>query len=104
MPKKQKSSGGGTGVLAFLAFLAVMLLGLALALSWLFGLLADKIDAFTAGKALAAWIRNISVAIALIIPLALSFGEAKRRGAGWVVLWIVAAALVVCFYILGVVV
>jgi len=101
--KNSKNSGGTGEFLVFFAFLAVMLLGLGLALSWLCGLLADKIEAFTVGKVLAVWIRNIAVALALIVPIALSFKEARARGALWVILWIVAAALVVCFYILSIV-
>jgi len=80
-----------------------MLIGLGLALSWLFGLLADTLVDFKAGRDVAAWIRHVAIAIALIVPLALSFREARRRKLLWFILWIIAVVLVVGFYILGIV-
>jgi ABC-type xylose transport system permease subunit len=71
-----------------------MLLGLALLLSWILSALGLSTD-------VARWIENIAIAIALIIPLFLSYYEARRRGTAWFVLWIIAVILVIVFYVLN---
>ena len=103
MSKKSKGTRGTGDFLTFLSFLAIMLLGLALALAALFNWLAGlETFSFEIGRTLAHWIERIAIAIALVIPLALSFREARARGTAWFVLWIIAVLLVVSCYILGI--
>jgi len=100
--RKSKNSNRGTGdFLAFLSFVAVMLLGLAFALARLFGWLADITEIFDFGVTAARWIQNIAIAVALIIPLALSFRVARKKGTLWFILWLIAVVLVVVFYVWG---
>ena len=86
----RRSSSRSTGSwLALFSFIAVMLLGLALVLSFVFG----WIDV--------GYIERVALGIAICIPLVLSYHEARRKSQTWFILWVVATVLVVVFYILG---
>lgn len=91
---KKSSSRGTWSWLALFSFVAVMLLALALVLSFIFG----WIDA-VAGAA--AYIERVAMGIAISVPLVLSYREARRQSQTWFIIWVVAAVLVVIFYILG---
>ena len=93
MSRKERRKGGSGDFLAFLSFVAVLLLGLALLLSWV-------LSFFELSTTIAGWISSIAIGIALIVPLFLSFREARARGNVWFILWIIAALLVAAFYIL----
>jgi len=85
--------GRGSGnLLQFLAFLAVMILALALAASlvlfWIPGV-----------SVVAQWVQRIIIGLVLIVPMFVSYPEARRRGTVWFVLWIIAIILIVVFYI-----
>jgi hypothetical protein len=72
-----------------------MLLGLALLLSFIF----NRVGINTT----IVWIiERVAIAIAIMIPLVLSYREARRLGTVWFVLWIIAVILVVVFYVLNV--
>ncbi len=88
------TNSGGGGWLKLLAFIAVMLLGLALMLSFILNKLGLATD-------VASWIERVAVAIALVTPLFLSYYKARSLGTAWFVLWIIATVLVVVFYVLN---
>lgn len=91
-----KKSNGSGNWLSFFSFIAVMLLGLALAISITIGKIWPDADS------VAGWIKSIAIAIALIIPLIYSYYEARRHGNVWFVLWIIAVILIIVFYIWGI--
>lgn len=84
-----------TGWLSLLSFIAVMLLGLALTISFICN--ATKLDT---GK-IASYIERVALAIAIIVPVFLSYYEARRKTTVWFVLWVIATVLIVVFYILN---
>ncbi len=91
MARRTRGSGSW---LALFAFIAVMLLGLALLLSFILGRLNINSNI--------VWIlERVALAIAVIIPLVLSYREARRLGTAWFVLWIIAVILVIVFYVLN---
>ena len=91
----RRSSSRSTGSwLALFSFIAVMLLGLALVLSFVFG----WIDGM---GGIVGYIERVALGIAICIPLVLSYHEARRKSQTWFILWVVATVLVVVFYILG---
>ena len=91
----RRSSSRSTGSwLALFSFIAVMLLGLALVLSFVFGL-------FVGMGGVVGYIERVALGIAICIPLVLSYHEARRKSQTWFILWVVATVLVVVFYILG---
>ena len=91
----RRSSSRSTGSwLALFSFIAVMLLGLALVLSFVFG----WIDGM---GGIVGYIKRVALGIAICIPLVLSYHEARRKSQTWFILWVVATVLVVVFYILG---
>lgn len=87
-----RRSGGS--YLGLFSFIAVMLLGLGIFLGWLLPVMK------VTGN-IASVIKQIAIAIALIVPLIYSYYEARRHGTVWFVLWVIATILVVVFYILG---
>ena len=91
----RRSSSRSTGSwLALFSFIAVMLLGLALVLSFVFG----WIDGM---GGIVGYIERVALGIAICIPLVLSYHEARRKSQTWFILWVVATVRVVVFYILG---
>ncbi len=92
----RRSNGGRSNGswLALFSFIAVMLLGLALAISLVLGKWVNG------AESVAAWIQRIAIAIALVVPLIYSYYEARRHGTVWFVLWVIAVILIVVFYIL----
>ena len=87
---------------SFFAFVAVMMLAVALVISLILGPSGLNVSG---AEGVARWIRDIAIAIALIIPLIMSFRyaisrwrEGRRAGVVWFVLWIVAIILIVVFY------
>ena len=92
---RRRRSGGGTGQwMPFLSFVAILLLGLALMLIFTIGRVWG--DFASIGRI----IERIAIAIALIVPLILSYYEARSRGTVWFVLWVISMILVIVFYIL----
>lgn len=86
-----RSSGGW---LSFFSFIAVMLLGLALMISFI----CEKAG-WNAGTI--PWIlERIALGIAIVVPVILSYYEARRKTTVWFVLWVIATVLVIVFYIL----
>lgn len=83
--------------LSVFSYIAVMLLGLGITISVVFGWINNATI-----NGVAAWIKHIAIAIALIVPLFYSYYEARRHGTTWFILWIVAVILVVVFYVLGI--
>ncbi|MCL2062008.1 MAG: hypothetical protein FWH03_05220 [Firmicutes bacterium] len=98
-----RTSRGSTGWLQLFSFIAIMLLALALMLSWL--LMALGVGTHVAGlgwgAGFAGWLSRIAIAMALTVPMFLSYYEARRQGTVWFVLWVIAIILVVVFYVLG---
>lgn len=92
-----RSAGRSTvSWLALFSFVAVMLLGLALMLSFIFTELKIGTDFGLPGL-----VERIGLGIALIAPAVLSYREARKQSTGWFVAWVIAVILVVVFYILG---
>lgn len=95
MARRRSSGRSNGGWMRFFSFVAIMLLGLALMLSLVIDRVLDV-------SSIAGIIRNIAIAIALIIPCVLSYYEARHQGPVWFTLWVIAIILVVVFYIWGV--
>lgn len=85
-----RSTGGW---LSFFSFLAIMLLGLALAISFICSQLGVN-------EQISNWIERIAFGIAIVVPVFMSYYEARRKTTVWFVLWVIATVLVVVFYIL----
>lgn len=94
MATRRRSTQGSW--LRFFAFLAVMLLGLGLAV----GIIFSNINV-SWGVSAGNWIQRIAIAISLPIPMILSFQEAWNKRTVWRVLWVIAVILIVVFYIWG---
>lgn len=91
---RRSGSGRSTGGwLRFFAFVSIMLLGLALAISFIFNRLG-------VAESISTWITRIALGIAILIPAFLSYYEARNKSTVWFVLWIIAVVLVAVFYIL----
>lgn len=84
-----------TGWLSLVSFIAVMLLGLALLISFI-----CKVTKLNDGN-ISYYIERVAFAIAIIVPVFLSYYEARRKTTGWFVCWIIATVLIVIFYILN---
>ena len=96
----RRSGGKGTGDwMAFISFIAIMLLGLALALSFTFRMLNNH-TSITIHTNIPEIIERIAIALALIVPLVMSYREARARSNVWFVLWIIAVILVIILYVL----
>ena len=78
-----------------LSFVAVMLMGLGIAIGVVLGF-------FEPFAAIGNWIKNIAIAIGMIALCWYSYYEARLHGQTWFILWIIAVILVVVFYVLGV--
>lgn len=80
-----------------LAFVAVLLMGLGIAIGVVLGF-------FEPCARVGRWIKDIAIAIGLIGLCWVSYYEARRprhNRTTWFCLWVVAVILVVVFYILG---
>lgn len=83
--------------LALFSFIAVMLMGLGIAIGVILG------NWVSGAASVGNWIKNIAIAIGLLVPMFYSFYEARRQGTVWFVLWVIAVILIIVFYILGIV-
>lgn len=81
-----------------LSFVAVLLMGLGIAIGVAFG----WIHSATINN-IGGWIKNIAIAIGLIALCMYSYYEARSHSITWFALWIVAVVLIVVFYVLGIV-
>ena len=81
-----------------LAFAAVMLLGLGIAVATILGVFKSK---FPSVARVGHYIQRVAIAIGLIVPMFWSYYEARHRGNTWFVLWLVAVILITVFYIWG---
>ena len=84
--------GGGRGTrdgLAFFALLIVLGVGLSLGIAWTIGMAVPSV------RATAFNIAFFIMTIALIIPIILSFREARARGTVWTVLWVIALIMII---------
>lgn len=81
--------------LSVLSYVAVMLLGLALTITFI-----CKMTKLSAGN-VPYYIERVALAIAIIVPVFLSYYEARRKTTVWFVLWVIATVLIVVFYILN---
>ncbi len=79
-----------------LSFWLVVIIGAAMAITGI--LHVARIYEFDAA---AAWIESICTAIALIIPVILSYRIARHKSTTWFVLWIVFVVLIVLGLILA---
>lgn len=94
--KNSNNNRSNSGWLSLFSFVAIMLLGLALMLAFIF-------DALKVNESISTWIERIALAIAMIVPAVMSYREARKKTTVWFVLWVIAVVLVVVFYILGIV-
>ena len=94
MSPRRRRTGGSNDWLVVLSFWAVLLIGLSFFLRWLLGF----IGVFAA---LASIAYIIGIAIAVFIPIVLSYRYARSAGRGWFVVWVIAVVIVVVFMILG---
>ncbi len=81
-----------------LSFVAVMLMGLGIAIGVALGWLKSSTI-----NNIGAWIKNIAIAIGMIALCWYSYYEARLHGTTWFALWIVAVVLIIVFYVLGIV-
>ncbi len=79
-----------------LSFWLVVIIGAAMALVAIMHLIG--VGAFDAA---ANWIKSICTAIALIIPVVMSYQVARHKGTGWFVLWIIFVILIIFGVILA---
>jgi hypothetical protein len=89
--KMTNSSGGSTGVLNFLAYIAVVMVGLMLAIAY-----------FLKGNG--GVLGDIANALAYIVTACYSWRYARNKGIVWVVVWGVAVALIAVFMIVPMIV
>lgn len=79
-----------------LSFWLVVLIGAAMAVT---GIL--HVAHVTAFDAAAAWIESVCTAIALIIPIILSYRIARQKSTAWLICWVVFVVLIVLGIILA---
>ena len=79
-----------------LSFWLVVIIGAAMAIT---GIL--HVVGVTAIDGAANWIKNVCMAIALIIPVVMSYQVARHKSTLWFVLWIIFVVLIVVGIILG---
>lgn len=89
------SSTSKTNILNVLAYIAVMAVGIALLLSWIF-------KAVGQGGALVTALNLIAQCLAYLVVACYSFSYARAKGVWWLVAWVVAVVLIVVFLILGI--
>ena len=77
-----------------LSFIAVMIMGLGIAIGVVLGF-------FDACAQFGYWLKSIATTIGLIALCWYSYYEARLHGKTWFTLWIVAVVLIVVFSILG---
>ncbi|MCI8459136.1 MAG: hypothetical protein HFE46_05680 [Clostridia bacterium] len=77
-----------------LSFVAVMLMGLGIAIGVVLGFIEQC-------AAIGNWIKNIAIGIGLIALCWYSYYEARLHGRTWFTLWVIAVVLIVVFYVLG---
>lgn len=77
-----------------LSFVAVMLMGLGIAIGVTLGFIESCAH-------IGNWIKGIATTIGLLAICWYSYYEARLHGRTWFVLWIVAVVLIVVFQILG---
>ena len=92
MSRRTRGNGTGDG-LTFFSLIVVLVLGAALALVLIFGFI-DAVRGF------GFWVERIAIGAALVIPIILSYREARARRRVWFVLWVIAVILIVVLYIL----
>lgn len=104
MAKKTKTTRTKTtrtyvvpNIVRALSFVAVMLMGLGIAIGVVFGWLGSATI-----NSIGGYVKSIAIAIGLIALCWYSYYYARYQGSTWFVLWIVAVVLIVVFYILGI--
>ena len=83
-----------TGILNILSYLAVVFVGIALLMSWLLNLVGVTAQVVSALNILAQ-------VLAYFVVACHSYGYARARGRGWLIVWVVAIVLTVVFLVLG---
>ena len=91
--RKNNNNRSNSSWLALFSFVAVMLLGLALMISFI-------CSALDGNESVSSFIERIAFGIAMVVPAVMSYREARRKTSVWFVLWVIAVVLVVVFYIL----
>lgn len=95
MAKKNKNKSGRSKMswLALFSYIAVMLLGLSLAIT----LVVTKVIPESAS--LAQKISKIAIGISLIPVMVLSYRESRKQKQVWFILWVISVVLVAVFYV-----
>lgn len=88
------SSVRKSNILHMLSYIAVIAVGLALVLSFVF-------KAFGLTTSLVSALNLIAQCLAYFVVSCYSFGYAKTRGMAGVITWVVAVVLIVVFLVLG---
>lgn len=95
MAKKSNNSGGD--LLGAIAFVAVLLMGLGIAigvaLNW-----TGNATIMSIGN----WLKNIAILLGLLVAIFYSYRAARTKTRVWFVLWIVAVVLIIVFYVIGI--
>ncbi len=84
-----------TGILNVLSYIAVIAVGVALLLSWIFKM------AGLAGQLVTA-LNIIAQCLAYLVVACYSFSFARAKGIWWLIAWVVAVVLIVVFLVLGI--
>jgi len=96
----KKNNSQSNGLMPFVAFIAVLLLGL-----WaLIVFIINAVDAIEiSGRAVNA-LYSVGVALGAIVAAVYSYRFARSKGMVWFIIWVIAIILIVVFIILGIVV
>lgn len=97
----KNSNKGRRSLLNELAFFAIILLGLAMLLSAIFGFI-DHFTGIKWGGSVVSIMNKIALAIAILITVIASYYGARGRSKNAYILWLVCTILVVLGYILGI--
>jgi len=95
----RRRRGGSTGDrLAIFSFIIIIMLGAALATV----LILSAVPGPPGLRTAALWLERVAIALALTIPIALSYREARVRSRAWFAVWIVSLVLIIILYFLNI--
>jgi len=94
-----RGSGGGNNrsLMAFLAFIAVILIGVSLAIGFIFDRLVIQIG----GVDLVWLINHVAVVLGAIVAMYYSYGYVRNRSKGLFITWIIAVIVILVFVVLS---
>jgi len=102
--RRVRNTRGPRDGLVFFCFVIVIALGAALATVLTLNVIYSVGASSLGLRSAARWVERVAIALAISIPIVLSFREVRRRNStAWLIVWIIAVVLIVVVYFLNIV-